>query len=458
MKLCSLVTSLTSNKGMTQASLVYIYTALVKSGMQVNLYDLSGTISYYDAPEELYTSCDSISWMNPDSIKEGCWMDDYLPEIDEPTEIVFFSALFSPDLVFHARLSHVLRMRGNTITAIGGNALAGLKEEQILFVSSFFDYILIGYDVSALIEQTMSLVKELPKNAPRTRGHILKALSAPSISPNYSLINLENFVTVYSGKGCYYGKCNFCDYPARAQGAISFRAVNDVAIDLLSIQKLRPTVEDIVLTQDCYTQAHLIATVHSIQKTCGTIPYNLMLRAEPWIDSRIARILQRSGCTDVFIGAEALDDCMLTQLNKGITTEHIINAVKLLSEYVDVTIGMILFIPNVSQDGLDSQIKILEGLLPYLNSIEPEVLTVLGGSFYARFPEKHGIVLGATENVLNDSWCFGLSQDIPWSLKDYTLIERWLNHIEALHDMCSSLVKKEYWSSIDDIKACLHVY
>jgi hypothetical protein len=443
---------------MTQAGLVYVYTALVKRGIQVKLYDLSGTISYFDAPGELYTSCDSPSWMSPVSIIDGSWMDEYLPEVEEPTEMVFFSALFSPDLVFHARLSHKLRTRGKTATAIGGNALAGLNEQQLTFVSGFFDYVLIGHDVSALIDQTLALVMDGQTSDICPSGHTLMALSAPRVRPDYSLIRLDDFITVYSGHGCYYGKCNFCDYPARAQGAISFRAVDDVVIDLHSIQTLNPSIEDIVLTQDCYTRAYLIDTASKIRNTCGTVPYNLMLRAEPWIDSQIARILQRSGCTDVFIGAEALNDCMLTQLNKGVTTDHIESAVKTLSEYVDVTIGMILFIPNVSQFGLDYQIKILERLVPYLSSIEPEVLTVLGGSYYARFPEKYGIVLDATESVLNDSWCFGLSQDIPWALEDYALLERWLRHIEVLRDICSSLVKQEYWSAIDDIKARLRAY
>jgi len=458
MNRCSLVSSLTSAKGMTQAGLIYVYSALVARGFQVKLYDLSGTISYFDAPGELYTSCDSPSWMNPESIIEGDWLDEYLPVIEKPTDIVFFSALFSPDLVFHARLSHTLRTHGQITTAIGGNALAGLNERQLSFVSGFFDYVLIGHDVSALIDQTLGLVMDGKTNEIQSSGRTLIALSAPSFRPDYSLIKLENFVTVYSGHGCYYGKCNFCDYPARAQGAISYRTVDDVVRDLYAIQTLHPSVEDIVLTQDCYTRANLLDTAGKIRKTCDTVPYNLMLRAEPWIDSRIAKILQESGCTDVFIGAEALDDCMLAQLNKGVTTDHIVTAVKALSEHVDVTIGMILFIPKVSQSDLDSQLMVLDGLLPYLNSIEPEVLTVVGGSHYARFPKKYGIVLDATESILNDSWCFGLSQDIPWAMEDLALLERWLRHIEVLREMCSSLVKQEYWSAIDDIKSrlCAH--
>jgi hypothetical protein len=182
-----------------------------------------------------------------------------------------------------------------------------------------------------------------------------------------------------------------------------------------------------------------------------------MLRAEPWVTRDVGRVLAESGCTDVFVGAEALDDEILKVLNKGVTTERVLNAIKALAEFVDVTIGMILFVPAVDQRSLDSQLDRIEGLLPYLHSIEPEVLTVVSGSLFARDPSRYGVILHATENTLNDSWCYGLSPDIPWAMADTRLMDRWFDHVERLQKKCSGYVNEQYWKAVRQLrKGCGH--
>lgn len=444
MRNCTVVSSLTSEKWMTQAGLVYLCTALARAQYNFQIIDLSGRIVYFDPPEELHLRCDSPYWMNPHSISYGDWMDRYLPSAEQAGDFVFFSSLFSPDIVFHARYSHNIKTSNpEAVTAIGGAALAGLRQEQLEFLASFFDYVLIGHDVDMLLRGVFN-----NKSRSQKQGVIVRAIDPPGFRPDYSLVHLEDFVTVYTGHGCYYGKCRFCDYPARAYQKIVFRNCVDVAGDAYKVYQLQPSVSDIVLTQDSYTAKHLAGTAHEIGRYGGYIPYNLMLRAEPWVTQEIGEILGKSGCTDVFIGAEALNDEILQVLNKGVTTREILNSVKALSEYVDVTIGIILFVPGVSENALNSQLKYIEELLPYLCRIEPEVLTVVNGSGFAHNPSRHGIILDATENLLNDSWCFGLSPDIPWTMTDTDLMEKWFEHTHELRGLCSEYVKAEYWRTI----------
>jgi radical SAM superfamily enzyme YgiQ (UPF0313 family) len=151
------------------------------------------------------------------------------------------------------------------------------------------------------------------------------------------------------------------------------------------------------------------------------------------------------------MGVEALDDDMLKILNKGINIKDAINSIKLLSEYVDITIGMILFIPSVSEKSLNSQLRRIEEILPYIHSVEPEILTIMTGSSFARDASKYGIVLNATENLLNDSWCFGLSQDIPWTMSDTSLMKKWFEHVHKLRKLLSEKVKPEYWDAIEGL-------
>jgi len=437
---------------MTQAGAVYLCTALTNANLSYKLLDLSGRLDYSNTPKELNTKCNSPSWLNPNSIKHGDWIDDYLPNSTDIGGYVFFSSLYSPDVVFHARLSYNIKKENpKAITVLGGCAVASLQREQLELLSNFFDYILIGHDVEALLNEVIEGTKNTKSNC-----SVVKKISPPSFRPDYSLLSLNELVTVYSGHGCYYGKCSFCDYHSRAYQKLVFRSAKEVAQDINQIYQLHPNVKDIVLTQDSYTKKYLNETVLEITRLGGQIPYNLMLRAETWISDEIGENLAKSGCTDVFIGVEALDEEILTILNKGLVVENIINAIKILSKHVKVTIGMILFIPGISEKSLINQLKNIETILPYLYSIEPEILTIVNGSAFALNPLKYGINLYETNNPINNSWCFGLSHDIPWSMADTNLMEKWFVFSRNLKELCINHVKSGYWQSIEELEKPSH--
>jgi hypothetical protein len=426
---------------MTQAGAVYLCTALTNANFSYRLLDLSGKLDYSNTPKELNTKCNSPNWLNPNSIKYGDWMDNYLPMLNDINGYVFFSSLYSPDVVFHARLSdNIKKINSNVITVLGGCAVVSLQKDQLELLSNFFDYILIGHDVETLLNDFVWRTKNTESNCT-----VIKKISPPSFRPDYSLLPLKKLVTVYSGHGCYYGKCNFCDYPSRAYQKLVFRSAKEVARDVNQIFQLQPKIKDIVLTQDSYTKKKLNETVMEIARLGGKIPYNLMLRAETWITEEIGESLAKSGCTDVFIGAEALNEEILTVLNKGLVVGNIINAIKVLSKYVKVTIGMILFIPGINENSLTNQLKNIETILPYLYSIEPEILTIVHGSAFAINPIKYGINLYETNNPINNSWCFGLSHDIPWSMLDADLMMQWFNFSRNLKELCINHVKPCYW-------------
>ena len=411
--------------------------------------DIAGAFAFYDLPEQLYCSCDSPEWMSADGILCGDWMDGHLPEVQVCGDLVLFSAQFSPDVIFHARCSHNLRKSDPMVTtAIGGSALAGLHREQLELIATFFDYVLVGYDVEALLSQVSRR-----KRHQKGPGKIVKAMAAPKFSPDYSLLPLKDFVSVYTGHGCYYRGCRFCDFPSRTEGNVTFRKARDVARDVRSIQLLKPDVQDVFLTQDSYSRDYLCETLGEIDRLCGRVPFSLMLRGESWVTEELGEQLAQLGCTDVFIGAEGLDHEILQILNKGLSVETLVNAIRALSEFVNVTIGMILFVPGVSKRAFNSQLRRLETVLPYVRNIEPEILTVVNGSEFAENPSQYGILLNATERVLNDSWCFGLGQDIPWTMSEPLQIDNWFLHAAELKQLCGDRVDPMYWTNVDRLRA-----
>jgi len=52
----------------------------------------------------------------------------------------------------------------------------------------------------------------------------------------------------------------------------------------------------------------------------------------------------------------------------------------------------------------------------------------------------YGIQLWATERTINDSWCYGLSPDIPWTFKNIKEAEMWFKFYVKLKDLIYDFV------------------
>lgn len=413
-----IVSSLTSEKDKTQTSLIYLSTILDKLNIKYDLLDLSGTLDYFNPPKEFFSSCNSEYWLSPKVFHDAEWLDEYLPENYSKYDAVLYSSLFSPDILLHGRHSVNQKKNFPTTTVIGGSAVSCLNQKQLEVISKIFDYIAIDFNIGRLIQ------------------------------PDYRLIELKDFITVYSGSGCDWGKCRFCN---SGNSQNYSRPANEIASDLEQIGSLNPNIRSVMLSSDSFTHANLTEIASCLKKKLD-IPYNLMLRGEKWVSERLGEILCESGCTDVFIGAESLNDEILKTINKGTNTENIINAVKNLSKNIKVTLGLLLFIPQSTEKQLRDQLLILEKILPYVNDIEPEILSVIQGTEFAVHPEKYGIKLWTREKSINDSWCYGLSPDIPWTFSNPQDMELWFRHYEKLKGLITNFVRPHYWSSIDHVR------
>lgn len=444
------VSSPTSDKINTQISLVYLSTILNKLGIQFSLLDLSGTIDYFDPPQEFFSTCDSKYWLSPQIFHEASWIDDYIPSEYAEFDAVFYSALFSPDILIHGRhLKNQKTNYPNSIGIIGGAAISCLNNNQLSIISKIFEYVCIGYNVENLLTKVIENIK---KQNSGLNNKIIKTNSYERIQPNYELVNIKPFVTVYSGLGCNWGKCRFCNTANLFNFQYVSRPAFEIADDFEKISQLNSQISDVMLSSDSFTEKNLMEIAFHLRQKKSKIPYNIMLRGEKWVSEELGELLHESGCTDVFIGAESLNNHILRILNKGLTKENIIDAIKNLSKFVKVIIGLILFIPGATKEQLDDQLCSIEKILPFVDAIEPEILSIVYGSEFANHPGKYGIKLWATEKNINDSWCYGLSPDIPWTFNDITDAEIWFKYYEKLKILIENFVQPHYWVSIDYIR------
>ncbi|MBC8481097.1 MAG: hypothetical protein H8D47_00320, partial [Planctomycetes bacterium] len=197
MKKALIVSSPTCEKDKTQSSLVYLATVLNNLGIQFDILDLSGEIDYFDPPEELFSSCESEYWLSSRIFHEAPWLDDYLPEVSNGYDAVFYSALFSPDILIQGR--HAMNQKKaspNCVSVIGGAVVSCLNIKQTNVLSEIFDYVCCGYDVEYFISE---IIKNNGSGNNSSNHNYLKTEGLAKFQPNYSLLPTKPFFTVYSG-------------------------------------------------------------------------------------------------------------------------------------------------------------------------------------------------------------------------------------------------------------------
>ena len=113
---------------------------------------------------------------------------------------------------------------------------------------------------------------------------------------------------------------------------------------------------------------------------------------------------------------------------------------------------MLLLKWTITEKQLDQQLLSVERILSNVNDIEPEILSVVQGTEFASHPENYGIKLWATETNINDSWCYGLSPDIPWTFENSRDAKIWFEYYDKLRNLIDDFVQPHYWDSIDFVR------
>lgn len=432
----TIVTSCVCDKNITNAGIILLKSFLKSEGIDFDVFDLSGTLDYFSPPKEIYSFCNDPLWGKIDAITTQNWIAKYIKHLPDG-ETILFSSPFSLDLVVHTWIASKLKEQNKDIKCIcGGSSLFSLPTKVLAELNKVFDIICVGNDLTMLREALVNSNKA-----------IKRSFAPPNFKIQYDECDLKKYVNLFSGYGCYWKNCNFCDFTPR-DIPMYIRPAEQVVKDMINIYELNPNVERIFLTIDTYDYKTLKLITDLLKTHKKEIPYGIMLRAEKWISEELIDSLVSTGCCDIFIGVEALDNHLLDTLNKGITVDQIFTSIKTISKYVQPHIGMISFIPRATKGQLDNQYNNLIQLAPYIGSIEYEILSVTHSSTFSSKNKEYGIKLNATNKIINNSWCYGFSNDEPWTFQDESLFDLWVPHSISVLDTVGAKIRPEYHNAI----------
>lgn len=187
----------------------------------------------------------------------------------------------------------------------------------------------------------------------------------------------QNPTTIYSQSGCTWRNakrsCIFC-----ARTDLSWIGRNPQKV-WEEIQALVDNygVDYIRDLADSFSQHLGWLRAFTEQKPKGlSVPFRIWARSDQ-INERTIGYLAKLNVHDVFLGTESGDTGCLDRMQKGITPDDNINAIKLLSEYgMKTFISFVLGLPGESEESLENTLRHIETLVK-IGNIETMVSQVL---------------------------------------------------------------------------------
>lgn len=176
--------------------------------------------------------------------------------------------------------------------------------------------------------------------------------------------NNDRVMDIVSGRGCNF-KCSFC---YRMDEGFRPRS-NSSIIDEIKYLKKEYSISYIIFQDDL-----LMSSAQRTVKLCEDfIKNNLGVKwncngrlnyAEP----KILKLMKRAGCVFVNYGIEAMDDKVLKNMNKALTTKQVVNGVEATFE-AGISPGLNIIFGNIG-DSRQTLKKAVEFLLKYDDGVQ----------------------------------------------------------------------------------------
>ncbi|NQU83124.1 MAG: radical SAM protein [Parcubacteria group bacterium] len=309
-----------------------------------------------------------------------------------------------------AGLSRIVkdRMGNRTKLILGGPHGTALPVESLK--KSHFDILVFGEGEETLVEilqeKPLNTIKgiyykkdgQVFKTEPRILTGNLDSLPLPAIDlfdlKRYTFPKLlyRNSPTIHymTSRGCVYG-CTFCNkniFGRRFRGKSPELVVEE--IDYL----LRSGIKEIRITDDMFTtdmeRAKTICRL--IIKKRLKFPWNLGagLRVDS-VDEEFLRLAKESGLYQVSLAFESGDQKSLDSINKGITIEQSIRAMKMVKKVGLESVGFFMFgLPADTEESLKKTTKFATELRPDMAKVT--ITNPFPGTELYRQYEEKGLI------------------------------------------------------------------
>jgi hypothetical protein len=359
--------------------------------------------------------------------------DEFLVEVHGlRPDTVAFSVAFSEQLAEAIELAR--RIRASIPSArllLGGSQVNLLDPQQISLIEDacLFDAISVGNGEQTIV-QIISNSEVLATTDGTRKTRVWRSGSMTSDECNSLPIPLFGSTDGYLSpltlpvlvtKGCYWGKCTFCDYPRLSDlGGRRFiqRSPNRV---LKEIKKLQSTYspEKINLISDAIPPSWYRQLAHSaIEEGVVLKTWSYMMH-QGNLDREFFNLLAKAGVGQINFGTESTVDRLLELMKKqasfGVIRRNIEDA---HSAGLTVVANAIVDYPTTTVEEAFDNIRGFEELLPFVDSVNPQMFDLTAGTPMAAQPSVFGLEVPKTAYVKTNHGFHALEYSRPHDLTE----------------------------------------
>jgi radical SAM superfamily enzyme YgiQ (UPF0313 family) len=312
-----------------------------------------------------------------DAVAEQYSLEDLAEIIEhEKPDMVGFSVL-TFNLLNCLAVCEIIKMKNpNTKICFGGWHPTLYSNETLKF--DCVDYIVIG-------EGEITFSELVSKNSPKgVNGvgykengkiiinpprEVIKQLDEIPF-PAYDLIDIQKYsnilacegiaITIITSRGCPH-KCIFCDM---RKTPYRYRSPENMIEEITSWTD--KGVKEFFIQDDNFTsrRSRAITFCKMLIDLNLKIKYKISSRVD-YLDDELVRYLKKSGCYRIYFGVESGSQKILDNLQKGITTDNIIQAFKLAQKHkIDACAYIMIGAPEETEDDLNLTMKLIKKIKP----------------------------------------------------------------------------------------------
>lgn len=272
---------------------------------------------------------------------------------------------------------HIRAIRPDIMILMGGPTLSLMAEEDIALLLRNFPAIdaLVRYDgelpLSGLVEQKRKGIwnpKLIPNISYSTHGEVTHNAPAPGLSLNnlpfaeydHALLNtlVNPQIGVIQARGCYWGKCAYCDYVELYDGSPSFRSRSTPHV----LQEMKRQIEVHGVRQfSLITEALPPGFARRLSNALIQEELHIKWHTFAMVDGRFSTdILEKmalAGCQNLVVGVENMNSRVLKFVRKAATQEDNIQFfIRTKTSGIGLIVNLIPNLPsttyNEAMDGL----------------------------------------------------------------------------------------------------------
>ena len=132
------------------------------------------------------------------------------------------------------------------------------------------------------------------------------------------------FIDVMSGRGCAWGRCNFCLWVQTfVPGTVyNLRSIDHFMGEFDYINRYMPEVKSVMIQDDMITNKRGVQISEALLERDYKINWSCYAKPNSKLKQETLHMMKRSGCLNLHVGFESGDDEVLATIDKGSTVEQ----------------------------------------------------------------------------------------------------------------------------------------